>query len=175
MTEPQTLFPFDAMWRETGCAYRAMELVRADLKATVAGLDAADLDRDPGHGAPSIVRLYAHAGSSEAWWITKVWRKESVPEAWKPLIELGNLAKPAPAARPSLAELTAALDAVRESTRLALIKVTDAELDRAAIATKQGKATLRWVLHHLAEHEAHHRGQIALLRRLYGKPAAAGA
>jgi hypothetical protein len=62
----------------------------ASLKASVEGLDAADLDRDFGHGSPSIARLLCHAGLAEVVWITKVWRGESVPDAWKPWFERGR-------------------------------------------------------------------------------------
>ncbi len=172
MPSSMSLFPFDAMWRETGNAFRSLELVRAGTKAAVHGLSPADLDRSAVADGPTIGRLLAHAGSAEAWWIHKVWRKESSPEAWRPMLAYGNLAKPpAPGASPALAEILSFLDAVREATRLALIKVTDPELDRASVATPEGSATLRWVLFHLLEHEAHHRGQIALTRRLIGKPA----
>jgi uncharacterized damage-inducible protein DinB len=171
MTRPKTLFPYDAMWREIGSAYRALEVVRADLKETVDDLDQADLDRDPGNGVPSIGRLLCHAPGAEAWWILKMWRKEAVPETWKPVLQAGAIAKPGPSKtgldRTRIYEV---MHEVREFTRLNLMKTTDADLDRASIETPSGPATLRWTLFHLLEHEAHHRGQIALLRRIYGKP-----
>ncbi len=171
MPSSMSLFPFDAMWRETGNAFRSLELVRAGTKAAAEGLDPSDLDRSAYPGGPTIGRMLAHAGSAEAWWIHKIWRKESSPDAWRPMLAYGNLAKPAAGPSPALAEIFRFLDAVREATRLALIKVTDPELDRASVAAPEGPATLRWVLFHLLEHEAHHRGQITLTRRLIGKPA----
>jgi len=51
--------------------------------------------------------------------------------------------------------------------------LTDADLERAIIpqdagssAQKTGGYTIRWILHHLIDHEAHHRGQIAVMKRL---------
>ncbi|HYC77909.1 MAG TPA: DinB family protein [Planctomycetota bacterium] len=170
MSKTQQLFPYDAMWREVGCAYRALELVRADLKAAVAGLAQDDLDRDPGHGAAPISALLAHCGAVEAWYVTKVWRRESPPDAWRPVIDAGALHKgPKPAGMPA-ERILAGLDAIREASRLALMKATDPDMDRAVVETKGGATTLRWILHHLLEHEAQHLGQIVLLRRLFGKP-----
>jgi uncharacterized damage-inducible protein DinB len=170
MSSAQSLFPFDAMWREIGCAYRALEYVRQGTKEAVAGLAEADLDLAVAPGAPSIGRLYAHVGSSEAWLIHKLWRRESPPASWKPLFAYGNLAKPFPEGpRPTIAELGSLLDEIREATRLALMKTNDHELDRASITTPDGPATLRWVLFHVLEHEAHHRGQITLTLRAAGK------
>jgi uncharacterized damage-inducible protein DinB len=175
MTKAMTLFPYDAMWREVGCAYRALEDVRADLKGALTGLSPDLLDRDPGQGAPTIGALVCHIGMAEAWYVGKIWRKEPIAEAWKRVFDAGLLDKNPLASRGlPLVESLATLDAIREQTRLALMKTTDAEMDRATIETKRGPATLRWMLHHLVEHEAHHRGQIALLRRLFGAPRGGG-
>jgi uncharacterized damage-inducible protein DinB len=165
------LTPYDAMWREIGCWYRAMENVRASLKASVDGLDQADLDRDFGSGTPSIARLLCHAGLAEVVWITKVWRAEQIPDGWKPWFDRGRLdAGAAPLESVSADEIFTWLDEVREKTRLTLIRVTDRDIDRKIAKTSKGHASLRWILYHLVEHEAHHRGQIHLLRRLAGKP-----
>lgn len=173
MTKPQTLYPYDAMWREIGCAYRALEDVRADTKAAVAGLSQETLDRDPGHGIMPIGALVCHVGMAEAWYLVKVWRKEPIPEEFKRVFDAGLWDKNLHASKGlPLTEMFATLDAIRERSRLALMKATDAEMDRAVIETKRGPATLRYLLHHLVEHEAHHRGQIALLRRLFDAPPA---
>ena len=174
MSKATTLFPYDAMWREAGCAYRGLEDVRGDLKASAAGLAQADLDRDPGSAAPSIAALLCHCGMAEISWITKVWRKQAVPAAWREFYEAGMFrgAKSTPPRGVPVERIFAWLDAIREETRVWIMRnVTDRDLDRQ-IETPRGTATPRWILHHLIEHEAHHRGQITLLRRLFGKPAA---
>jgi uncharacterized damage-inducible protein DinB len=57
---------------------------------------------------------------------------------------------------------------------VALSALKDAELDRVYRMERGGEvfeANLRWVLHHLADHEAQHKGQISMLKRLLkGKP-----
>lgn len=165
------LTPYDAMWREIGCWYRAMEDVRTSLKTSVDGLDQTDLDRDFGSGTPSIARLLCHAGLAEVVWITKVWRAEQIPDGWKTWFDRGRLDAGAGALNGvSAEEIFAWLDEVREKTRLTLIRVTDRDIDRKIAKTSKGHASLRWILYHLVEHEAHHRGQIHLLRRLAGKP-----
>ncbi len=172
MTE-MFLAPFDAMWRETGCWFRAMEDVRASLKASVADVPAADLARSAGAGTPTIAQLLCHNGLAEVVWITKVWRSEPIPDSWKVWFERGRLDKGAPIPADATSEqIFLWLDEVREKTRLTLLKVTDKELDRRIAKTTKGTASLRWILYHLVEHEAHHRGQICLIRRLLGTPPA---
>ncbi len=173
MPSEMILAPFDAMWREIGCAYRGLEVIRADLKKLLDGVSQTELDRDPGHGIPTIGGTLCHIGLAEAWWIVEIWKRETIPSSWRTLYECGVL-KPGALKPPQgvpAATVFAWLDEVRESTRLALMKQTDKDIDRQVIETKKGKASLRWVLHHVAEHEAHHRGQIALLRRLFDNPA----
>lgn len=170
MTE-MILAPYDAMWRETGCWYRAMEDIRRTLRESVANLSPADLARSAGADTPTIARLICHIGLAEVAWITKYWRAEPIPEAWKTWFERGRLgADAAPLGQVSAAEIFVWLDEVREKTRLALIKVNDKELDRRTIKHRNGMASLRWILYHLVEHEAHHRGQICMIRRLLGVP-----
>jgi uncharacterized damage-inducible protein DinB len=62
------------------------------------------------------------------------------------------------------------LDAVRDETRLALGRLTDADLSREiqglGSPPDADRFTIEWILYHLVEQKAHHRGQIALLKRL---------
>ncbi len=63
------------------------------------------------------------------------------------------------------------LDASRSIIRQILQKFTDADLNRVAQTTYQGKTydyTLRWPLYHLVEHESGHRGQIRYILGLIG-------
>jgi hypothetical protein len=150
-TEPY-VSPYDAMWREIGCLYRALEMGRAELEQSVEGASATALAAQPVAGGPSIAALLLSCGAEEAAWIHQRWRKAEVARA--------------PAASAGGDAIVAWLREVREATRLALMKATDAELDRRTIPSDAGLASLRWALHRLLDHAAFARGQIALLRTM---------
>jgi hypothetical protein len=141
--------PFDAMWREVGCLYRALEQARTELEKAVDAPGAASADGP-------IVPIVLACAAAEATWIHQRWRKEEPPASWRPYLAGSTVA--------STSVAVAWLREVRETTRLALMKATDADLDRRTIAAESGPASLRWVLFHLLDGAAFARGQIALLR-----------
>ena len=58
---------------------------------------------------------------------------------------------------------------IRNQTRDLLFTYNDKDLERTIHYERQGKPTehnLRWILHHLIDHEAQHKGQILMLKRL---------
>ena len=85
---------------------------------------------------------------------------------------LGGDAPEAPAiAALSLDALRDMLAKARARTRDVAATLDDADLDRRVVRRRPNGAErvfdVAWVLHHLIEHEAGHRSQIALLRHLY--------
>ena len=150
MNPAKQITPFDAMWREVGCLYRALELARAELEKSVEGLSQESLPSAAGPQGASIASLLIGCGAEEASWIHERWRKADVAAA--------------PSGSPGLDAILAWMRGVREATRLALMKATDADIDRRTIAADGGPATLRWVLFHLLDHASSTRGRIAMLR-----------
>jgi uncharacterized damage-inducible protein DinB len=142
--------PFDAMWREVGCLYRALEQARTELEKSVEGLSQEALHSAAGPQGASIGSLLLGCGAEEAAWIHERWRKAEVARA--------------PAGTPSTDAILSWMREVREATRLSLMKATDADLDRRTIVSDGGPATLRWVLFHLLDHASSTRGRIAMLR-----------
>lgn len=71
-----------------------------------------------------------------------------------------------------LEHFVSVLDRVRVETLDILSELADADLQRVIVppdpaAENQGVSyTIEWILYHLIEHEAHHKGQIALMLRL---------
>jgi uncharacterized damage-inducible protein DinB len=58
---------------------------------------------------------------------------------------------------------------IRNQTRDVLFTYNDRDLERMFTFEREGKTTeynLRWILHHLIDHEAQHKGQIFMLKRL---------
>jgi hypothetical protein len=149
MKPAMMITPYDAMWREVGFLYRALEASRAELEKSVEGAGG-------GANEAAIAALVAACGAAEATWIHQRWRKEEPPPTWRPFLS---------ASGPTTAAAAVAwLREVRETSRLALMKATDADLDRRTISADGGPASLRWVLFQLLDGAAFARGQIALLR-----------
>ena len=61
------------------------------------------------------------------------------------------------------------IDLIRNQTRDVLFSYNDKDLERVITYERNGETTeynLRWILHHLIDHEAQHKGQILMLKRL---------
>jgi uncharacterized damage-inducible protein DinB len=61
------------------------------------------------------------------------------------------------------------IEKIRNQTRDVLFSKNDADLDQVIKFERRGKTTehsLRWILHHLMDHEAQHKGQILMLKRI---------
>jgi len=61
------------------------------------------------------------------------------------------------------------IEKIRNQTRDVLFSYNDKDLERIIRFERKGETTeynLRWVLHHLIDHEAQHKGQIFMLKRL---------
>jgi hypothetical protein len=152
--------PFDAMWREIGCLFRALENARGETERAVDGLRPDQLHAAPPKGGRTIAALLLGCGVDEATWIHRRWRQQAPPAAWLPFLGGGGAH--------DLAAILGFLREVREATRLTLMKASDADLDRKVIETDEHPATLRWVLHRLLDQAAFARGQIALQRAMSG-------
>jgi len=60
---------------------------------------------------------------------------------------------------------------IREQTHRTLAEFKDSDLERIFSIERRGETherSLRWILHHLIDHEAQHKGQILMLKRLLG-------
>jgi uncharacterized damage-inducible protein DinB len=63
----------------------------------------------------------------------------------------------------------AEIEKIRNQTRDVLFARNDDDLDQLISFERKGKTTqhsLRWILHHLMDHEAQHKGQILMLKRI---------
>jgi hypothetical protein len=61
------------------------------------------------------------------------------------------------------------IDLIRNQTRDVLFSYNDKDLERIITYERNGETTeynLRWILHRLIDHEAQHKGQILMLKRL---------
>ena len=157
-----------------------MDAQRRALVADTRGLTPAELEWQPAPGTNSIGMLLAHIAYAENH-LAQVGlegREASDTQTAIGLSEEEEGLPLAPGAPPSpalagrdLDWFDAILDRSRAYTRRVAMALTDADLaterHRRRPDGTERVFDVGWVLYHMLEHEAGHRGQIALLRHLY--------
>jgi uncharacterized damage-inducible protein DinB len=167
--------------REAARFFWQMEDQRRGLLAAVRDLGDGELHWQIAPGTNTIAMLLAHVAYAEAHLVQVGVLGEASGHAQDVIgfgeedegMPLAPGAPPSPAllGRP-LAFFTAALDAARAHTRAALERLGDEDLARTITRPPRPDGTVRvfdvgWVIYHLLEHEAGHRGQVQLLRHLH--------
>lgn len=173
MTELKILIPADGLAPGIGYYFSGMEEVRAQLRKAVAGIGPTDIGRRAVPDTHSIGALVLHLGESEWFWMQCVLGGHQLNDedrqtaCWDALKDPDRVSSRGYSAEFCLAEA----DKVREQSRSVLANLNDDDLERIfpfVWAGETHEQSLRWILHHLIDHEAQHKGQILLLRRLLG-------
>ena len=132
-----------------------LKAAREELETLLTDLPAAAIAWQPLSTAQSIGSLLLHIAGSEAFWLGDVTEKKEL---------LTETAPPRP-----VGWYLDLISTVRANTLRALTRFPS--LDHVCERQKENgeleRCTLRWVLWHLLEQEAHHRGQIELLKGWY--------
>ncbi|HSE32380.1 MAG TPA: DinB family protein [Pyrinomonadaceae bacterium] len=124
-------------------------------------------------GAHSIGALVLHIGEAEWFWMQMVVSGQKLTDEvrqsafWDVLEDPELMSKKGYTAEFCLQEI----EKIRNQTRDILFARNDTDLDQMITFERRGKTnqyTLRWILHHLMDHEAQHKGQILMLKRLVG-------
>jgi uncharacterized damage-inducible protein DinB len=151
----------------------ALEDGRQLVKEVLAGLDPRAVDWTPSGGGNSIGTLLYHLALIEADWLcVEVLEQESYPAEVVALLphaardKHGRLTE-IPGV--GLDEHLRRLDAIRDRLLAAFRGMAPEEFRRVRHLTAYD-VTPEWVIHHLLQHEAEHRGEIALLRQLAERP-----
>ncbi len=170
--EQRVITPLPASHPELGRWLWALEDTRARTKAAVTGLDRAALDWTGPGVENAIGSLLYHLALIEFDYLYADILSEDYPEDGETLLPHpdrdadGNLSI---VQGVSLADHLARLDEVRRQL-----------LERVSVLSAEQLTTVRpladpgyvispaWTLHHLMQHEAEHRGQIATIRALQG-------
>lgn len=156
-----------------GIAYylSGMEEVRSQLVAAVKDIPDDMIGKPAFLGAHSIGGLVLHIGEAEWFWMQMVVAGHQLTEedekapCWDILDDVGAVARQKFTAAFCLQEV----EKIRNQTRDVLFGYNDKDLERIIIYERHGYPTehnLRWILHHLIDHEAQHKGQIFMLKRL---------
>jgi len=154
---------------EIGRLIWMLEDTRRRTKETLEGLSRDALDWTPDATANSIGALLYHLAAIEADWLyVEVLETEAFPPVLVALFpedvrdEAGRLVT---ARGMSLEDSLDRLDSVRGHLLAGFREMSLAEFRRVR-ELPDYDVTPEWVLHHLMQHEAEHRGQIGLLRDL---------
>ena len=156
---------------ELGCYLSGLEELRARLRKTVSDLTNEELAQRAFPNAHQIGNLILHLGEAEAGWILQNVVEKEIDEETKKFVHWCDTTERDFAEKGySAKECLERIDEISQMSREILAKFTDADLDKFfGYNRDDGKrieVTLRWVLIHLIDHEAVHRGQISMLKRL---------
>ncbi len=175
MNKRRTLSPTPGLTSAIGYYISAMDDVREQLREAVAPLTNEQLGLRAVAGAHSIGALTLHIGEAEWWWMRCVIGGHELTDEdrrqpfWDVLLRPEEFARKGYSAEFCLD----VVEDLRRRTRELLASFNDDDLDRIYSHTRRGETievSLRWVLHHLADHEAQHKGQILMLKRLLEEP-----
>jgi uncharacterized damage-inducible protein DinB len=157
----------------TGIGYylSGMEEVREQLTRAVKGIPDDLIGKPAFLGAHSIGALVLHIGEAEWFWMQMVFSGHQLTEEdkkapyWDVLDDVEGVGRRGYTTDFCLQEV----EKIRNQTRDVLFSYNDKDLERMISFERRGQKSeynLRWILHHLIDHEAQHKGQILMLKRL---------
>ncbi len=167
------LKPAEGFSPAIGFFVSGMEEVRGQLQWAVEGMTEQQLGLRAVPGAHSIAALVLHIGEAEWWWMQcnvsghKLTTEDRQAPYWDVLKNPDSFASKLYSAQFCLDEIAK----IRKQTRDLLASFNDDDLERIFSFERRGELhehSLRWILHHLIDHEAQHKGQILMLKRLIG-------
>jgi uncharacterized damage-inducible protein DinB len=147
-----------------------LEDVRERTKRYVQGLSPSQLAWHPNPKVESIGTLLLHIAAVELSWIQEDIMRKPMGEEWKIGFPI-RFGIPQVSGEP-LEFFLGKLDSTRTVTRDVLAWLSDADLSRSVTSLDDSESqdtpqyAIEWILYHLVEHEAHHKGQIAVMKRL---------
>lgn len=168
------LYPAAGFPPGIGHCLSALEEVREQLRDAVKDLPDDHVGRRALKDAHPIGALILHLGEAEWWWIQSIVMGNEMTDDDKRIAHWDVLEDPDGFASKgySAQYCIDAVDLIRKKTHETLASFSDDDLDRIFVyESPKGKreVSLRWVLHHLVDHEAQHKGQILMLKRMLGR------
>lgn len=166
----RTLEPVAGFSREIGFYLSAWEKARAGLREVVSDMSDKELASRVLPESHQIGGLILHLGEAETWWIHSVVAEKELSEEAKKFAHLYDTTETDFAEKGySAKDCIERIDKINQTSREILAKRTDDDLEKFFGYDREGKrveASLRWILCQLIEHEATHKGQISMMKRL---------
>jgi uncharacterized damage-inducible protein DinB len=169
-----TLAPIEGVSQGIGYYLAGLEEVRSQMRDAVRDLTLEQAHSKLRSDTHTIAQLILHCGEAEWWWIQCVVGGNPVDDELEAKVFWDVLEEGCePPNDFSAEECIAEIDRISGMTRGTLSTFADDDLEKLYVrerkdGTKQ-EFSLRWILHHLIDHEAQHKGQILMLKRLIGK------
>ncbi len=169
----KTLNSIPGFSNEIGFYLSGMEEVREQLREAVERMSDDQIGRPAVPDAHAIGALVLHIGESEWYWMECVVSGQKVTDQirnapyWDVLKDPQGFSGKSYSAGFCLNQI----EKIREQTHKTLAAFKDSDLERIFSIERGGETherSLRWILHHLIDHEAQHKGQILMLKRLQG-------
>ncbi len=140
---------------------------------SVEGMSDEHIGRPAVSDAHAVGALVLHIGEAEWYWTQRVVSGQKVTEQIRSAPYWDVLKNPMsfPEKNYSAEFCLNEIKKIREQTFEILASFTDSDLERIFSTERRGETherSLRWILHHLIDHEAQHKGQILMLKRLLG-------
>ncbi len=171
-TEQQTLKPTPDFPNQIGYYLSGMEEVREQLRNAADDLSDDEISAKFTPNSHSIGQLILHNAEAEWWWLKVVVaekeldKEEAKREAFWDILLDEDFSSRAYSAEFCIS----AIDKVRATCFEVLKELKDEDLERYFGWDKGNgsrvEKSLRWILHHLIDHEAQHKGQILMIKRL---------
>ena len=157
---------------EIGIWVSTLDELRRQTRETVAGMTPEQLAWKPPGGGNSVGQLLRHIALVELdWLLTDLLRGAPLPKDAPALMQLDG-AMVDPGLRP-LEVFLDSLDYARNLTRKKLAGFGRDEIETTRETKGEGVHkvfNVRWILFHLLNHEAQHRGQILAVQRMMKAP-----
>lgn len=168
--EREILEPMPGVSREIGFYLSGMEETRAQLRDAVADLTSEELARKILPTAHQIGNLILHIGEAEASWIHSRIAERELSEAEKKFVHWCDTTETDFASKNYTAkDCIEKIDEISRMSREILARCGDDDLEKIFVVDRPDRKleiSLRSILRHLADHEATHKGQILMLKRL---------
>ncbi len=168
--EREILEPMAGVSREIGFYLSGWEETRAQLRDAVKDLSAEELARRVLPNAHQIGNLILHIGEAESWWIHSIVAEKELDDEAKKFAHWDDTVETDFAGKNYAAhDCIEKIDEISRMSRGILAEFADEDLERIFVLDKPEKRleiSLRSILRHLADHEALHKGQILMLKRL---------
>jgi uncharacterized damage-inducible protein DinB len=162
--------PLRGFSREIGFYLSQWEKSRAELREIVSDLTDAELAARITPGAHQIGNLLLHLGEAEAWWLLSVVAENELDEETKKFAHIYDTTETDFAGKGySVGQCIERIDEISRRSREVLQRLADEDLEKIYNYELDGKrveAGLRWIFCQLIDHEANHKGQISMLKRL---------